>query len=83
MAQSLTANTQGRTGRAIQRVPRRLFEPAPGMVRTDRVNVLRDHVAADLRADGVQAWQVAAMLRVEIRAVRLMVARHRRRFGAD
>ena len=79
MALPLTANTQGRTGRAIQRVPRRLFEPAPGVVRSDRVNGLRDHVAADLHSDGVQVWQIAAMFHVRRCAVFRMIVRHKAR----
>ena len=82
MALSLTPNTTGKTGRAMERVPRRLFQPH-GQVRQDQVHALRDCVAAGLHADGIAVWKIAAVLCVEVRAVHLMIGRHRGRFGAN
>ncbi len=82
MALSITPNTTGKTGRAMERVRRRLFQPT-GQVRLDQVNATRDYVAAWMHADGIAVWKIAAVLHVQVRAVHLMISRHGDRFDAD
>ncbi len=82
MAQSITPNTTGRTGRDMERVARRAYKPS-GVLLRDQAEAQRDEIMACLRARGRPIWLIAAAMQVHDCTVRRRIERWKREHSAN